>query len=96
MGLVAIKPNFAAWQIFAILKSKPACKLINRIQGWCLLMSSTPCSSSRTHVESFGKPRDSTIFLQALPGKLDTKRHSPSIFYIQYNCSIPMGLRRKT
>ena len=54
-------------------------KLINRIPGLCLLISSLPRSALRTHVESLGKPRDSTSVLKALPGKLDIKRHSPSI-----------------
>ena len=33
-------------------------KLINRIPGSRLLISSLPGSAMRTHVESFGKPRD--------------------------------------
>ena len=33
-------------------------KLINRIPGSSLLISSLPGSASRTHVELFGKPRD--------------------------------------
>ena len=33
-------------------------KLINRIPGSCLLISSLPGSASRTHVELLGKPRD--------------------------------------
>ena len=33
-------------------------KLINRIPGSCLLISSLPGSALRTHVESSGKPRD--------------------------------------
>ena len=33
-------------------------KLINRIPGECLLISSLPGSALRTHVESLGKPRD--------------------------------------
>ena len=32
-------------------------KLINRIPGECLLISSLPGSALRTHVESLGKPR---------------------------------------
>ena len=35
----------------------------------------------RTHLESLGKPRDSTSVLKAMPGKLDIIRHSPSILY---------------
>ena len=34
------------------------------------------------HVKSFGKPRDSTSVLKALPDKLDIKRHSASILYL--------------
>ena len=33
-------------------------KLINRIPGSRLLISSLPASALRTHVESLGKPRD--------------------------------------
>ena len=48
-------------------------KLINRIPGSHLLISSLPGSASRTHVKSLGKPRDSTSVLKTLPGKLDTR-----------------------
>ena len=57
-------------------------KLINRIPGLRLLISSLPGSALRTHVESLGKPHDVNMRSQALPGKLDIKRHSPSILYI--------------
>ena len=57
-------------------------KLINRIPGSRLLMSSLPGSALRTHVESLGKPRDVNNVLKALPGKLDMKRHSSNILYI--------------
>ena len=33
-------------------------KLINRIPGSCLLVSSLPGSALRTYIESLGKPRD--------------------------------------
>ena len=56
-------------------------KLINRIPGLCLLISSLPGLALRTHLESLGKPRNSSSVLEALPGKLDIKRHSPSILY---------------
>ena len=46
-------------------------KLIIRIPGSRLLISSLPGSALRTHV----------CVLKALPGKLDIKRHSPSILY---------------
>ena len=89
--------------IIASLKSETRNKLINRIPGSRILISSLPGSASRTHVESLGKPRDvnkrsqrlrermlnrsaslamSTSVLKALPGKLDIKRHSPSILYL--------------
>ena len=42
----------------ASLKSSTMGKLINRIPGSRLLISSLPGSALRTHVESLGKPRD--------------------------------------
>ena len=57
-------------------------KLINRIPGLRLLISSLPGSALRTHVESLGKPRDVNKVFKALSGKLDIKRHSPSILYL--------------
>ena len=44
--------------IIASLNSESACKLINRIPGSRLLISSLPGSALRTHVVSLGKPRD--------------------------------------
>ena len=44
--------------IIASLKSETMGKLINRIPGSRLLISSLPGSSMRMHVESLGKPRD--------------------------------------
>ena len=57
-------------------------KLINRIPGLHLLISSLPVSALRTLVESLASLVMSTSVLKALPGKLDIKRHSPSILYI--------------
>ena len=68
--------------IIANFKSETMGKLINRIPGSPLLISSLPGSAMRTHVESHGKPRDVNTCPQSLPGKLDIKRHSPSILYI--------------
>ena len=48
-------------------------KLINGIPGSRLLISSLPGSASLAM---------STSILKALPGKLDIKRHSPSILYV--------------
>ena len=56
-------------------------KLINRIPDWHLLISSLPGPASRTHVQLLGKPCHLTSVLKALPGKLDIKRHAPSILY---------------
>ena len=70
--------------IIASLKSEQMGNLINRIPGSHLLISSLPGSASRTHVESLGKPCDSTSLFKALPGKLDIKIHSPSILYLSH------------
>ena len=68
--------------IIASMTSETMGYLINRIPGSCLLISSIPGSALRTHVESLGKPGNVNNLLKALPGKLDIKRHSPSILYI--------------
>ena len=53
--------------IIASLKSvQQWVKLINRIPGSRLLISSLPGSALRTHVESLGKPRDVNIRSQSL------------------------------
>ena len=44
--------------MIASLTSETMGKLINRIPGECLLISSLPGSALRTHVKSLGKPRD--------------------------------------
>ena len=44
--------------IMASLKSETMGKLINRIPGLRLLISSVPGSALRMHVESLGKPCD--------------------------------------
>ena len=67
--------------IIASLKSETMGKLINRIPGSRPLISSSPGSPLRMHVESLGK---STSLLRAFPGKLDIKRHSPSILYCKF------------
>ena len=67
-------------------------KLINRIPGSCLLMSSLPGSASRRHVKRLGKPLDSTSILEALPGKLDVKRYSPSILYLMLKNDVHLDL----
>ena len=41
-------------------------KLINRIPGSCLLISSLPGKALRTRVESLGKPRDVNTRSQSL------------------------------
>ena len=62
-------------------------KLINRIPGSRLLILSLP-GCLRTHVELLGKPRDSPSILKALHGKLDIKRHSPSILFLVFSFSV--------
>ena len=64
--------------IIVDVKSEPREKLINRISGLHLLISSIQDSASRKRVESL----DSANILKALPGKLDIKRHSLSILYL--------------
>ena len=51
--------------IIASLKSETMGNC-NRIPGSCLLISSLPGSTLRTHVESLGKPRDVNIGSQSL------------------------------
>ena len=55
--------------IIASLKSDTMSKLINRIPGSRLLISSLPGSALRTHVESLGKPRDVNMRSQSLAWK---------------------------
>ena len=65
-------------------------RLTDRVPGSGLLISRLPGSALRTHLESFGKSLAmSTSVLKALLGKLDIKRHSPSILYI--SASFPMS-----
>ena len=52
--------------IIASLNSESACKLINKIPGSRLLISSLPDSALGTHVESLGKPRDVNMRSQSL------------------------------
>ena len=54
----------------ASLTSETIGKLINRIPGSCPLISSSASLALSTSV------------LKALPGKLDIKRHTPSILYL--------------
>ena len=46
------------YAIIASLKGETMDKLINRIPGSSLLISSLPGSDLRTHVKSLSKPRD--------------------------------------
>ena len=59
-------------------------KLIKRILGLRLLISSLPGLALRTHVKSPDKPHDVNKRSQTLPGKLGIKRHSPSILYLLF------------
>ena len=55
-----------SYVIIASSESKTIGKLINRIPGSRLLISSLPGSALRTHVESLGKPRDVNKHSQSL------------------------------
>ena len=74
--------NDANYIIIASLKRETIGKLLNRIPGSRLLISSLPGLALRTHVECSTSLAVSTSVLKALPGKLDIKRHSPSILYV--------------
>ena len=52
--------------IIASLKSESTCKLINRLPGLRLLISSLPGLPLRMHVESLGKPCDVNKCSQSL------------------------------
>ena len=58
-------------------------KLINRILGSRLLISSLSDSALRMHVKLLSKPHNSTSILKVLPGKLVIKTHSPSILHLR-------------
>ena len=69
---------------YFVRRLNTACKLINRIPGSRLLISSLSGSALRMHVESLGKPRDSTSILKALPGKLNRKNT-----HLEFSISYP-------
>ena len=58
--------NIENYVIVASLKSETMGKLINRIPGSLLLISSLPGSALRIHVESLGKPRNVNKCAQSL------------------------------
>ena len=60
------KPKSKITSKFATLKRETIGKLINRIPGLGLLISSLPGHALRTHVESLGKPRDVNMHSQSL------------------------------
>ena len=62
-------------------------KLINGIPGLRILISSLPGKALRTLVD-IASPAMSTSVFKALPGKLDIKRHSPSILYLSVTPNI--------
>ena len=66
MTLNQYKKKIENYVIIASLKSESMGKLINRIPGSCLLISSLPGLALRTHVESLGKPRDVNKHSQSL------------------------------
>ena len=52
--------------IIASLKSETMSKLMNRIPGLCLWITSLPGLALRTHVESLGRPWDVNKHSQSL------------------------------
>ena len=68
----------------ASLKSESMGKLLNRIPGSRLLISSLPGLAMRRHVESLSRASQFNNVLEALPGTVDIKRHSPSSLYLSY------------
>ena len=77
--------------IIAILKSESLGKLINRIPGSSILISSLPDSALRTLIES---PNDSISVLKAEPVNLDIKGHVLAILGCSLICWI-YGSSRK-
>ena len=72
-----IKENYV---IIASLKRETIDKLINRIPGSRLLISSWSGSALRMHVELLGKPRDVNKCSQSLAGKpRDVNKPSQSL-----------------
>ena len=63
-------------------------KVINRIPGSRLLISSLQGSALRTHLNGSTSLTRSPSFFKALPGKLDIKRHSPMGLYVQLCCKL--------
>ena len=57
-------------------------KLLNRIPGSGVLISSLPGSAKESMLNQSASLAMSTSIFEALPGKLDIKRHSPSILYL--------------
>ena len=62
-------PSKLDFKIITSLKSETIGKLINRIPGLGLLISSLPGSALRMHVESLSKPRDVNKRSQSLAWK---------------------------
>ena len=70
--------------MIASLKSETMGKLINRIPGSCLLISSLPGSALRTLVESLASLVMSTSVLKDLPGKLSKDTHLVFSIYLPF------------
>ena len=64
--MTLINTKIENYVIIASLKSETMGKLINRIPGSCLLISSLPGSALRTRVELLSKPRDVNKLSQSL------------------------------
>ena len=86
MTLIEFDTKIDNYITIACLKCEPTCKLIKRITASRLFISRLAGLALRPHVESLGKPRDSTNIFKVLPDKIDIKKdikiHSPSIIYL--------------
>ena len=67
-------------------------KLINRIPGSRILISSLPGSALRVMLNRSESLAMSTSVLKVLPGKLDIKRHLPSILYISASLAMSTSI----
>ena len=74
--------KFETYVVIANLKSETMGKLINRISGSCLLISSYQALLWERMLNRSANLAMITSVPKALPGKLDIKNHSPCILYI--------------
>ena len=81
--LLAAQVSSSSQSLCFILSLRLYSSFITSGPGSRLMISNVSSLAFRTHVQSLGKPCDSTSILKALSGKLDIKRHSPSSLYLR-------------